>query len=170
MKNWTPSQVFFIGFRKKNERHEIVCFYCTRSDILLCGIARFSWGNKNELRTFQPQKWKKIKSSQPKTKFTGSYKKRVYFEEHLWISASKLCLKRDYNTGVFLWTLLSKNIYFVVDLRMTGSETPIRRSLFNKVASVTTWKHLTVLERNPGKGIYLWILWNLKEAFLKNTY
>ena len=30
-------------------------------DILLCGIARFSRGNKKELRTFQPQKSKKKK-------------------------------------------------------------------------------------------------------------
>ena len=157
------------AWKKKNERNEIVCFYCTQSDILLCGIARFSRANKNKLRTFQSQKWKKIKSSQPQTKFTGSYKKRVYFEEHLWMSASKLYLKRDYNTGVFLWTLLFKNTYFVVDLRMAGSKTPIQESLFNKVASVTAWKHLIVLERDPSKGIYLWILWNFKEDFLQNT-
>ena len=136
------------AWKKKNERNEIVCFYCDQSDILLCSIARFSWGNKNELRTFQPQKWKKIKSSQPQTKFTGSYKKRVYIEEHLWMSAFKLYLKRDYNTGVFLWTLLFKNTYFVVDL-------PIQGSFFNKVASMTTWKHLTVSERDPSKDIYL---------------
>ena len=37
---------------------------------------RFSRGNKNKLRTFQPQIWKKIKNSQPLTKFTGSYKKK----------------------------------------------------------------------------------------------
>ena len=55
-----------------------MCFYCTQSDILLCGIARFSRGNKNKLRTFQSQKGKKIKNSQPQTKVTGSYtKKRV---------------------------------------------------------------------------------------------
>ena len=48
----------------------MVCFYYTQSDILLFGIARFSRGNK-------PQKLKKIKNSQPQTKFTGSYKKRV---------------------------------------------------------------------------------------------
>ena len=53
-----------------------VCFYSTKSDILLCGIARFSRGNKNKLRTFQPQKGKNIKNSQPQTKFTGSYKKK----------------------------------------------------------------------------------------------
>ena len=61
---------------KENERNEIVCIYCTQSGIL-CGIAKFSRGNKNKLRTFQPQKQKKIKNSQPKTKFTGSYKKGV---------------------------------------------------------------------------------------------
>ena len=97
-KNWTSSQVFFDWFyhsfrtdflyntsqwlpmcaawRKKNERNEIVWFYCTQSDILLCGIARFSQGNKNKLRTFQPQKWNKIKNSQLQTKYTGSYNKK----------------------------------------------------------------------------------------------
>ena len=149
------------AWKKKNGSNEIVCFYCDQSDILLCGNARFGWGNKNELRTFHTQNWK--------TKFTGSYKKRLYFEENLWMSASKLYLKRDYNTGVFLWTQLFKNTYFVVDLRIVGSKTPIRESLFNKVASVTAWKHLTVLEKDPSKGIYLWILWNFEEAFLQNT-
>ena len=38
-----------------------MCFYCTQSDILLYGIARFSRGNKN---------------NQPQTKFTGSYKRK----------------------------------------------------------------------------------------------
>ena len=47
------------AWKKKNERNEIVYFYRTKSDILLCGIARFSLGNKNKLRTFQSQKWKK---------------------------------------------------------------------------------------------------------------
>ena len=70
------------AWKKKNERNEIVCFYCTQPDIFLCGIARFSPGNKNKLRTFQPQKWKK-KNSQPQTKFTGSYKKECIFHEVL---------------------------------------------------------------------------------------
>ena len=64
------------AWKKKNERKKIVCFYSTKPDILLCGIARFSRENKNKLRTFQPQKWKKIKNSQPQTKFTGPYKKK----------------------------------------------------------------------------------------------
>ena len=85
------------------------------------------------------------------------------------MSASKLYLKRDYNTGVFPVNTIFKNTYFVVDLWMAGSETPILGSLFNKVASMTAWTHLAVLERTPSKGIYMWILWNLKEAFLQNT-
>ena len=32
-----------------------------------------------------------------------------------------------------------KNTYFVEDLRTAVSETPVRGSLFNKVASLTTW-------------------------------
>ena len=73
-----PVAAYVRCLKEKNEKNEIVCFYCTQSDILHCGIARFSRGNKNKLRIFQSQKWKKIKNSQPQTKFTGSYKKRVY--------------------------------------------------------------------------------------------
>ena len=51
-------------------------FYRTKSDILPCGIARFIRGSKNKLRTFQSQKRKKNKNSQPQTKFTGPYKKK----------------------------------------------------------------------------------------------
>ena len=32
-----------------------------------------------------------------------------------------------------------KNTYFVEDLRTAVSETPVRGSLFNKAASLTTW-------------------------------
>ena len=31
--------------------------------------------------------------------------KNNYFEEHLWTTASKLYLKRDSNTDVFIWIL-----------------------------------------------------------------
>ena len=40
-------------------------------------------GSVGEIRTFQPQKWKKIKNSQPQTKFTGYYKKKSVFEQML---------------------------------------------------------------------------------------
>ena len=65
-------------------------------DILLCGIARFSRGNKKELRTFQPQKSKKKnKNSQPQTKFTGSFKKECNSKRDLsscpkWTSKLKI--------------------------------------------------------------------------------
>ena len=104
--------------------------------------------------------------------------KNNYFEEHLWVSASKLYLKGDYNTGVFLWTLLFKNTYFVEDLQTAGSETSVWGSLFNKVASVTAWKHLTVLETLA--KVFLcefckflcefYFSVNFKKAFLQNTF
>ena len=39
-------------------------------------------------------------------------------------------------------------------------------SLFNKIARVTAWRPLTVLERNCRMRIFLWILWN----FQKNVF
>ena len=89
------------AWKKRNERNEIVCFYFTHSDIL-CGIARSIRGNKNKLRTFQPQKWKKIKNSQPQTKFTGSYKKRVYYSWY----GDEGNLKRQIKIQTF-WVALS---------------------------------------------------------------
>ena len=61
---------------KKNERNKVVCFYRTKSDILLCGIARFSRGN-NKLRTFQPQKRKKLRTTSLKQNLLVLIKKRV---------------------------------------------------------------------------------------------
>ena len=66
------------SWKKKNERNEIVCFYCTQSDILLCGIARFSRGN-NKLRTFQPQKWKKLRTASLKQNLLFLIKKECNF-------------------------------------------------------------------------------------------
>ena len=54
----------------------MVCFYCTQSDILLCGIARFSRANKNKLRTFQPQKWKKLRRARLKQNLLVLIKKK----------------------------------------------------------------------------------------------
>ena len=83
-----PVAAYVRCLNKKNERNEIVCFYCTQSDIL-CGIARFSWGNKNKLRTFQPQKWKKNQNSHPQTKFTGSCIKKECIPK---ITSANLCI------------------------------------------------------------------------------
>ena len=65
------------AWKKNNEKNESV--FIVLSLILFCGIPTFTGGNKNKLRTFQPQKWKKkkkIKNSQPQAKFTGSYQKK----------------------------------------------------------------------------------------------
>ena len=76
---YSKKAVFCILYRRFKEMKEMKsCFYCTQSGILLwhCKVQS---GNKNKLRTFQPQKWKKIKNSQPQTKFTGSYKKKSVY-------------------------------------------------------------------------------------------
>ena len=75
-----PVAAYVRCLKEKEWKKWTSVFYCTQSDIL-CGIARFSRGNKSKLRTFQPQKWKKIKNSQPQTKFTGSYKKSVLLKK-----------------------------------------------------------------------------------------
>ena len=75
--------------------------------------------------------------------------KNNYFEEHLWTSASKYYLKRDSNSGASSeFCKLFKNTYFLEDLQTACSETPVRGSFFKKVASLTAWKLLTVLERD----------------------
>ena len=110
-------------------------------------------GSVGEIRMnyehFSLKNEKKLRAASLKQNLMVLMKKRVYFEEHLWMSPSKLYFKRDYNTSVFLWTLLFTNTYFVVDLRTAGSGTPVRGSLFNKVASVTAWRHLTLSWRRP---------------------
>ena len=71
-----------------------------------------------------------------------------YFEEHLWTSASKLFLKRDSNTGVFLWILCIIQEHLFCRRSMNGwFWNTSAGSLFNKVASLTAWMYLTVLER-----------------------
>ena len=47
---------------------------------------------------------------------------------------------------------LFKNTYFAEDPRTAGSETPVRGSFFNKVASLTGRMHLTVLEAEVATG------------------
>ena len=50
---------------------------------------------------------------------------------------------------------LFKNTYFVEYLGKAGFETLVLRSLFNQVASLTIWKHLTVLETEVATGVLL---------------
>ena len=84
-----------------------------------------------------------------------------YFKELLWMITSKLYLKRESNINVFLSILsVIQERLLVDDLRKTGFETAMRGSLFNKVASLTAWMSLTVLEKDCSMGISLWLLWN----------
>ena len=92
-----PVAAYVCCLKEKEWKKKNLNFNCTKSDILLWGIARFSRGNKKKLRTFQPQKWKKIKNSQPQTKFTGSYKKRSVFTVNI------CCFKFQINKRVLWW-------------------------------------------------------------------
>ena len=100
------------AWKKKNERNEIVCFYCTQSDIFLCGIARFSWANKDKLRTFQPQKWKKLRTASLKQNLLVLIKKKecnqgfiqtvsqmFLFKRRLSYISSKTITKLSYSEG-----------------------------------------------------------------------
>ena len=72
--------------------------------------------------------------------------KNNYFEEHLWMSAPKRYLKRDSNTGAFLWILCIIQEHLFCRGSFNGwFWNTSAGSLFNKVASLVTWKHLTVL-------------------------
>ena len=129
--------------KKKMERNEIVCFYCTQSDIFLRGIARINRGNKNKLRTFQPQKWKKIKNSQSQTKVTGSYKKK--------------------ESNIRFWASTSLKYIHPVqkqtpEVFYEKMKTPVPSLYFNKVGLAT------LLKKNlSGTGVILWILRNFQE-------
>ena len=65
-----------------------------------------------------------------------------------WRSISKLYLKRDFKIGIFVWIL-----WIIQEHLFRGGFTNSRfwntsvGSLFNKVASLTSWRPLTVLER-----------------------
>ena len=82
--------------------------------------------------------------------------KSNYFEEHLWMSTSK-------SNVVFSCEFceLFKKTYFVKDLQTARSETPVRGSVFSKIASLMAWRSLAVLKRDFSTGIFLWILSNL---------
>ena len=61
---------------RKKESLEMMCVFCNNLTFFLVAKQGTVEKIKNKLRTFQPQKWKKIKNSQPQTKFTGSFIKK----------------------------------------------------------------------------------------------
>ena len=58
---------------------------------------------------------------------------------------------------------LFKKIYFLEDLQVGSSETPVRDSFFNKVANLTAPRLLAVLERDCCTVISLLVLRNFWE-------
>ena len=61
--------------------------------------------------------------------------------------------------NVCFYTLFKKRLQhrcFVEDLRTAGSETSMQGSLFNKVAILTAWTHLAVLEAKAATRGVMW--------------
>ena len=66
-------------------------------------------------------------------------------------------IEEDSDTGAFLWNL------------QTFWQTQVWRSLFNKVASLTAWTHLTVLKRDS-RQVFPWEVCGIfRKAFLQST-
>ena len=90
-----------------------MCFCCTQSDILLCGITKFSRGNNN----ISASKMKTNKNSQPQIKFTGSYKNKEITKEKrgfLGKGVLKICSKfsgeHPWQSGISI--KLQSNLFF----------------------------------------------------------
>ena len=90
--------------------------------------------------------------------------KNNYFQEHLWTSASASLFGDSKKVLSCEFCKLFKNTYFLEDLqtassetsvRTASSETSMRKFFFNKVASLTAWRLLTVLERDCRRDISL---------------
>ena len=85
------------AWKEKNERNKIACFYCTQS------------GKEEQIKNISASKMKKkIKNSQPQTKFTGSYKKRVYFNDIIITIAGVDWLQKVFRFSWFFPTISTK--------------------------------------------------------------
>ena len=64
------------------------------------------------------------------------------------------------NSGGFFCDFfkICKNIYCEEYLQVAVSETPVSESVFNKFTSLTTWRPVTLLNRDSSTGVYLWVL------------
>ena len=98
--------------------------------------------------------------------------KNNYFEEHLRSSSFKPYLKRDSNKGVFLWILwiIQEHLFCKGSINGCFWNTSAG-SFFNKVASLTAWRHLIILERLTLAQVFLCKFWEIfRKAFLlKNS-
>ena len=80
---------------KKNESSVWQKKWTAQSGIL-CGIANFSRGNKNKLRTFQPQKWKILRTASLKQNLLVLIKKNsvilmMYGHWTIYLLTGKIC-------------------------------------------------------------------------------
>ena len=81
--------------------------------------------------------------------------KNYYFEDYLWMSASKLYLKRDSSTGFFPCILGIIHEHLFCRGSTNGwSWNTSAVFIFSKVASLTVWTDLTVLETEPSTSIF----------------
>ena len=128
--------------------------YMKKAVFRRCSIKKVLWKTSQN-----PQV--NIRSSHPDVLYQkGVLKKLVQLtENHLYrglllinLQAANLKLyqKRDCNTA----------------LRVACFETPVLRSLCNKVTSLVTRRHVTLLERDSSTGVSLWILRNFQGNFL----
>ena len=127
--------------------------YMKKAVFRRCSIKKVLWKTSQN-----PQV--NIRSSHPEVLYQkGVLKKLVQFtEKHLYrglplmnLQAANLKLyqKRDSNTA----------------LRVACFETTVLRSLCNKVTSLMTRRHVTLLERDSSTGVSLWILRNFQGNF-----
>ena len=115
----------------------------------------------NKVAVLRASSWKKT-PTQVRSREICEIFDYSFFEEHLWTTASKPYLKGDSNVRVLLYEFceLFKNTFFNEHLWMAGSKRAVQGFLLNKVASLTAWRPLTVLERDSSTVIFLWILYN----------
>ena len=73
--------VYVRCLKEKNERNEIVCFYCTQSYILLCGIAMFRRGNRTNQENFSLKNETKLRTASLKQNLLVLIKKKSVNKE-----------------------------------------------------------------------------------------
>ena len=103
--------------------------FLKEKDILLCGITRFSRGNKNKLRTFQPQKWKKIRTVSLKQNLLVLKKKSVIIFEQINMNLSNYRGKNFFVSLRFCFVLLFlfDCILKIVPIALIALEAAIKR-------------------------------------------
>ena len=116
--------------------------YMKKAVFRRCSIKKVLWKTSQN-----PQV--NIRSSHPEVLYQKGVLKKLVQLMKLQAVNLKLYQKRDSNTG----------------LRVACFETPVLGSLCNKVTSLMTRRHATLLERDSSTGVSLWILRNFQGNF-----